>query len=75
MTIEAQRAEHHRDRLIKIVTDAIGPPYDGVAALQNIAFASRLVTALLALHVLHAHADTPSRSTEQDQPKKKDPVS
>ena len=92
MTIEAQRADrdrddHHRDKLIDRVMRAIGPAYDGAAELQNRAFAGKLVSALLALHVLREHspgadetpADRASRSTEQDQPKKqkeqRDPVS
>jgi hypothetical protein len=72
MTIEAQRSErdhaehNHRDKLIDRVMRAIGPAYDGAAELQNRAFAGRLITALLALRVIHEHADKEQHNQHED---------
>lgn len=73
MTIEAQRADRDHaadthERLIQRVTNALGPANDGAAVLNNLAFAQRLVAALLALRIIREHR----AAEEQDQPKNED---
>jgi len=59
-----------REQLITRVTNSFGPASDGGQLATNTALAQRLVAALLELQIISAAA--PSRSTEQDQPKKED---